>query len=67
MSGWEWGVDDRHTGGVNVAFLDGHAKFMKPDAFYREANCELILGETATALDRAARRVTLSDDSSRLQ
>jgi prepilin-type N-terminal cleavage/methylation domain-containing protein/prepilin-type processing-associated H-X9-DG protein len=33
-SGWEWGVDDRHTGGVNAAFMDGHVKFMKPDAFY---------------------------------
>jgi prepilin-type N-terminal cleavage/methylation domain-containing protein/prepilin-type processing-associated H-X9-DG protein len=33
-SGWEWGPDDRHSSGVNVAFLDGHARFMKPEAFY---------------------------------
>jgi 3-phenylpropionate/trans-cinnamate dioxygenase ferredoxin reductase subunit len=53
---------------LSKAYLSGAMErerlFLKPDAFYREANCELILGETATALDRAARRVTLSDDSS---
>jgi 3-phenylpropionate/trans-cinnamate dioxygenase ferredoxin reductase subunit len=35
--------------------------FLKPDAFYAEANCELILGIAATAIDRAARTVTLAD------
>ncbi len=35
--------------------------FLKPDAFYREAGCELILGTTAKAIDRAARSVLLSD------
>jgi 3-phenylpropionate/trans-cinnamate dioxygenase ferredoxin reductase subunit len=35
--------------------------FLKPDAFYAEAKCELILGVKATVLDRATRRVTLSD------
>ena len=35
--------------------------FLKPDAFYAESRCELILGVSATAIDRAARSVTLSD------
>jgi 3-phenylpropionate/trans-cinnamate dioxygenase ferredoxin reductase component len=35
--------------------------FLKPDAFYREAGCELILGATVKAIDRAARSVLLSD------
>jgi len=35
--------------------------FLKPDAFYTEAKCELVLGVRATAIDRAARRVSLTD------
>jgi 3-phenylpropionate/trans-cinnamate dioxygenase ferredoxin reductase subunit len=35
--------------------------FLKPDAFYAEARCELVLDTTATAIDRAARTVALSD------
>ncbi len=35
--------------------------FLKPDAFYKEAHCELILGVTARAIDRAAKTVALSD------
>ena len=35
--------------------------FLKSDAFYREAGCELILNIQVTAIDRAARTVTLSD------
>ena len=35
--------------------------FLKPDAFYTEAKCELILGVAATRIDRAAKTVTLSD------
>jgi 3-phenylpropionate/trans-cinnamate dioxygenase ferredoxin reductase component len=35
--------------------------FLKPSAFYAEAGCELILGTTATSLDRVARIVTLAD------
>lgn len=35
--------------------------FLKPDAFYKEAHCELILGATATSLDRASKTVSLSD------
>jgi prepilin-type N-terminal cleavage/methylation domain-containing protein/prepilin-type processing-associated H-X9-DG protein len=33
-SDWEWGPDDRHSAGANVGFMDGHVKFMKPEAFY---------------------------------
>jgi 3-phenylpropionate/trans-cinnamate dioxygenase ferredoxin reductase subunit len=35
--------------------------FLKPDAFYREARCELILGVTASKIDRAVQKVTLAD------
>jgi 3-phenylpropionate/trans-cinnamate dioxygenase ferredoxin reductase subunit len=35
--------------------------FLKPDAFYREANCELILHTVATAIDRVAKKVVLGD------
>src|ERR1700761_2606503 len=35
--------------------------FLKPDAFYAEAKCELILDTVATAIDRAGKSVKLSD------
>ncbi|HEX4080366.1 MAG TPA: FAD-dependent oxidoreductase [Rhizomicrobium sp.] len=35
--------------------------FLKPEAFYEEANCELILGGAAAAIDRAARTAALAD------
>jgi len=35
--------------------------FLKPDAFYAEAGCELILGVAATKIDRAGRNVALAD------
>jgi 3-phenylpropionate/trans-cinnamate dioxygenase ferredoxin reductase component len=35
--------------------------FLKGDDFYREAGCELLLNIRATAIDRAARTVRLSD------
>jgi 3-phenylpropionate/trans-cinnamate dioxygenase ferredoxin reductase subunit len=35
--------------------------FLKPDAFYREARCEMILGVAATKIDRDARKVFLAD------
>jgi 3-phenylpropionate/trans-cinnamate dioxygenase ferredoxin reductase subunit len=35
--------------------------FLKPDAFYTEAHCEMILGVAATAIDRAAKQVKLAD------
>jgi 3-phenylpropionate/trans-cinnamate dioxygenase ferredoxin reductase component len=38
--------------------------FLKPDAFYAESNCELRLGVTATAIDRNAKTIALSDGSS---
>ncbi|MDE2476511.1 MAG: FAD-dependent oxidoreductase [Alphaproteobacteria bacterium] len=34
--------------------------FLKPEAFYAESHCELRLGVTAAAIDRAAKTVTLS-------
>jgi len=38
--------------------------FLKPDAFYREARCELFLGVAASKIDRAAHRVILADGRS---
>ena len=35
--------------------------FLKADAFYRDSQCELVLGIAATKIDRAARRVILAD------
>lgn len=34
--------------------------FLKPQAFYAESNCELILGTSAVRIDRAAHKVELS-------
>jgi 3-phenylpropionate/trans-cinnamate dioxygenase ferredoxin reductase subunit len=38
--------------------------FLKPDAFYAEAKCELILGIAATKIDRAKKEVALADGRS---
>ena len=35
--------------------------FLKPDAFYTEAKCEVITGVAATKIDRAAKTVALAD------
>ena len=35
--------------------------FLKPEAFYRESACELILGVGVRAIDRAAKTIALSD------
>jgi 3-phenylpropionate/trans-cinnamate dioxygenase ferredoxin reductase subunit len=35
--------------------------FLKPDAFYKDARCKLILSLAATAIDRGTKRVTLAD------
>ena len=35
--------------------------FLKPDAFYQEAGCELILNARVTAIDREAKTVSLQD------
>jgi 3-phenylpropionate/trans-cinnamate dioxygenase ferredoxin reductase component len=35
--------------------------FLKPDVFYHEAGCDLILNATVTAIDRAAKTVSLRD------
>ncbi|MBI1330166.1 MAG: pyridine nucleotide-disulfide oxidoreductase [Alphaproteobacteria bacterium] len=44
--------------------MDRERLFLKPDAFYAEAKCELILGVAATAIDRTARFVALADGRS---
>jgi 3-phenylpropionate/trans-cinnamate dioxygenase ferredoxin reductase component len=53
---------------LSKAYLSGAMErerlFLKPEAFYREAKCELILGVAAAAIDRAAKRVQLSDGQS---
>jgi 3-phenylpropionate/trans-cinnamate dioxygenase ferredoxin reductase subunit len=50
---------------LSKAYLMGSMErsrlFLKPDAFYREAGCELILDVKATAIDRQAKTVHLSD------
>jgi 3-phenylpropionate/trans-cinnamate dioxygenase ferredoxin reductase subunit len=35
--------------------------FLKPDAFYKEAHCEMVLGVAATKIDRSAKAVHLAD------
>jgi 3-phenylpropionate/trans-cinnamate dioxygenase ferredoxin reductase subunit len=37
--------------------------FLKPDSFYAETHCDLRLGVTATAIDRSAKSIRLSDGS----
>lgn len=44
--------------------LERDRLFLKPDQFYAEAGVELRLGVQATAIDRTARRLQLSDGSS---
>ena len=50
---------------LSKAYLMGSMErprlFLKPDSFYREAGCELILDVKATAIDRRAKTVRLSD------
>jgi 3-phenylpropionate/trans-cinnamate dioxygenase ferredoxin reductase subunit len=38
--------------------------FLKPDAFYTEAKCDLIFNVSVTAIDRAAKSIALSDGRS---
>ena len=38
--------------------------FLKPETFYVEAECELVLGASATAIDRNAKTVALADGRS---
>ncbi|MEO9213857.1 MAG: FAD-dependent oxidoreductase, partial [Caulobacteraceae bacterium] len=53
---------------LSKAWLKGEADadslMLKPESFYAEAGIDLRLGVTATAIDRTARRVTLSDGRS---
>jgi 3-phenylpropionate/trans-cinnamate dioxygenase ferredoxin reductase subunit len=52
---------------LSKAYLSGAMErerlFLKPEAFYREAQCELLLGVSAAAIDRPGKRVRLSDGS----
>lgn len=41
--------------------FDRERLFLKPDSFYAEANCELLLGVSAKAIDRKAKTVALSN------
>jgi 3-phenylpropionate/trans-cinnamate dioxygenase ferredoxin reductase subunit len=41
--------------------LERERLFLKPQAFYADAQCELLLGVSATAIDRAEKSVALSD------
>ena len=53
---------------LSKAYLAGSLErerlFLKPDAFYADAKCELILGVGAAAIDRANRQVALGDGRS---
>jgi len=50
---------------LSKAYLLGQLErprlFLKSDAFYAEAGCELLLNTSATAIDRAGRTVALGD------
>src|SRR5580704_15392021 len=50
---------------LSKAYLQGTFErerlFLKPDAFYAEAHCELILDTAAAAIDRAKKIVVLAD------
>ncbi len=50
---------------LSKAYLKGEIAadrlFIKPQEFYNEAGCTLLLGRTATAVDRKTRQVTLGD------
>jgi 3-phenylpropionate/trans-cinnamate dioxygenase ferredoxin reductase subunit len=52
---------------LSKAYLSGSMErerlFLKAEAFYREAQCDLLLGTAATAIDRSGKRVRLSDGS----
>ncbi|MGN6148116.1 MAG: FAD-dependent oxidoreductase, partial [Rhizomicrobium sp.] len=41
--------------------MDRERLFLKPDAFYAEAKCELMLNAAAQSIDRAKKVVTLKD------
>src|SRR5471032_2633272 len=50
---------------LSKAYLLGQLErprlFLKSDAFYQEAGCELLLNTSAAAIDRAGKTVALSD------
>src|SRR5690349_498079 len=44
-----------------IGTMERERLFLKPDAFYREAHCDLLLGVHAEKLDRIEKLVHLSD------
>jgi 3-phenylpropionate/trans-cinnamate dioxygenase ferredoxin reductase subunit len=52
---------------LSKAYLSGAMErarlFLKPEGFYREAQCDLLLDVSAIEIDRVAKRVKLSDGS----
>jgi 3-phenylpropionate/trans-cinnamate dioxygenase ferredoxin reductase subunit len=50
---------------LSKAYLSGAMErerlFLKPDAFYTEARCEMILGVSALSIDRDNRKIPLAD------
>jgi 3-phenylpropionate/trans-cinnamate dioxygenase ferredoxin reductase subunit len=50
---------------LSKAYLQGTLErerlFLKPEAFYTDAACEMVLNVSATAIDRTAKTVALSD------
>ncbi len=44
--------------------LERERLFLKPDSFYQEAGCELILGASVKAINRSSKTVSLSDGRS---
>jgi 3-phenylpropionate/trans-cinnamate dioxygenase ferredoxin reductase subunit len=50
---------------LSKAYLSGAMErdrlFLKPDAFYADAGCKLVLGTPATSIDRQKRTVSLAD------
>jgi prepilin-type N-terminal cleavage/methylation domain-containing protein/prepilin-type processing-associated H-X9-DG protein len=62
--GWDWTLPgpepnftgftiDRHTGGENIGWVDGHAKFLREDALYAGTNVAPGVSETAVRLTNA--------------
>ena len=53
---------------LSKAYLSGEFSrdrlFLRPDSFYVESQCTMLLDKRATAIDRAAKRVQLSDGAS---
>lgn len=53
---------------LSKAYLTGTFErerlFLKPDSFYADSGCELLLGRSATAIDRTNKTVVIANDKS---